>query len=147
MERYGLCRAQRRGSDAQQGPGQGGTGAGAGTGLRTSGLGPWGSGPVCDRDDPHEVCRQSGGVGRGVVRETARTRPEAREHHSEHPHRFEDLGLLGFEEYRLNQNPVAPNGIRMAAVTARRPGGRGETPIDPFGQTAAVTDGWDRRYR
>ena len=28
--------------------------------------------------------------GKGVVRETAWTRPEAREHHSEHPHCFED---------------------------------------------------------
>lgn len=24
------------------------------------------------------------------------------------PHHFEDLGLLGFEEYGLSQNPVAP---------------------------------------
>ena len=55
--------------------------------------------------------------------------------------------MLGFEEYGLNQNPVALSGIRTAAVAAQRPGGGGEMPTDPFGQTAAVTDGRDRRYR
>lgn len=74
---------------------------------------------------------------------------KAREHDSERPHHFEDSGLLCFEEYGLGQNPVAPSRIRTAVVAAWRLGGRGEKPTDPFGQTvaAAVTGGWDRRYR
>ena len=40
-------------------PSRGRAGAGWGTGLRTGGLGPRGSGLVCDREDPHGVCRQS----------------------------------------------------------------------------------------
>ena len=84
-----------------------------------------------------------------MAREAAGTPPEGLWADSERPPHFEDSGLLCFEEYGLGQNPVAPSRIRTAVVAAWRLGGRGEKPTDPFGQTvaAAVTGGWDRRYR